>query len=61
MATGYLIENGKKTKPVEQITIAGNFYEVLKNVKDLADDLYFTTSGIGCPSVFVGELNISGQ
>lgn len=61
LATGYLIENGKKTKPVEQITIAGNFYEVLNNIKDLADDLDFAISGIGCPSIFVGELNISGE
>ena len=61
LASGYLIENGKKTKPVEQITIAGNFYNMMLNIKDIADDLKFSLSGVGSPSVFVGELSVSGD
>ncbi len=56
-----IIENGILTTPVEQITIAGNYFEMLKNIKELANDLKFATSGIGTPSVFAGKLDISGE
>ena len=46
--------------PVEQITVAGNFYELLNAVRELASDLTFPMGGIGCPSVDVGELSVSG-
>lgn len=61
LAEGFLIENGKITTPVEQITIAGNYFEMMKNIKDLANDLKFSTSGVGSPSIFVGELDIAGE
>lgn len=61
LANGYLIENGIKTKGVEQITIAGNFYNMLKNIKDLSNDLKFSVNGIGSPSVYVGSLSVSGE
>lgn len=61
LAEGFLIENGKITKPVEQITIAGNYFEMMKNIKQLGNDLKFSTSGIGSPTIFVGELAVSGE
>lgn len=63
-ATGFLIENGKITKPVEQITIADNFYSILKNIQMVCNDLDFGvpsgSGSIGSPSVYVGELSVSG-
>ena len=35
LCEGYLIENGKKGRPVEQITVAGNFYDVIKSIKSI--------------------------
>ncbi|MCQ2021852.1 hypothetical protein LJE35_10940, partial [Clostridium butyricum] len=32
-AKGFMIENGKKTFPVEQITVAGNFFTLLKDIE----------------------------
>ncbi len=61
LASGYLIENGKKSRPVEQITIAGNFYNMLIDIKDISNDLKFSLNGVGCPSIFVGELSVSGE
>lgn len=58
-AEGYKIENGVVTYPVEQITVAGNFYNVLKDVIDIGNDLKFNTSAVGSPSVIV-ELDIAG-
>lgn len=61
LASGYIIENGKISKSIEQITIADNFYTMILNIKDIADDLKFSLSGIGTPSVYVGEMSISGE
>jgi len=62
-ADGFLIENGKVSKPVEQITVAGNFYEVLKNIQAVGSDLRFHSSGqggMGMPSFLVDGLRVSG-
>ena len=61
LSKGYTVKNGKREKAVEQITAAGNFYELLKNAKTIANDLEFPFGGIGCPSIDVGELSISGS
>jgi PmbA protein len=62
-ADGYLVENGKIVKPVEQITVAGNFFELLKNIETVGADLRFHPmggGGIGMPSVLVSALSIAG-
>lgn len=60
-AKGFLIKDGKKDRPVEQITVAGNFFELLKAIKEISSDLKFPMSSIGSPSVYVGELSIAGK
>ena len=62
-ADGFIIEGGKKARPVEQITIAGNFYEVLKNITAVGSDLRFHSrgdGGMGMPSILVDGLRVSG-
>ncbi len=59
-AKGYTIKDGKKAQPINQITVAGNFYDVLKNIQAFADDLTFEGS-YGSPSVYVGELPVAGK
>ena len=64
LCEGYLIEGGKKGRPVEQITVAGNFYDVIKSIKSVGNDIINLPSGEGeffTPSVNVGELAISGD
>lgn len=60
-AKGFMIENGKKSFPVEQITVAGNFFTLLKDIEEVGSDLKFPMSSIGCPSVVVKELSIAGK
>lgn len=59
-AEGFLIENGKISTPVEQITVAGNFFKIIEGIKLISDDLKFSMSGVGSPSVLVEDINISG-
>ena len=60
LSKGYTIEGGKRGHAVEQITVAGNFYEVLKSIVAVGSDLDFSGSSIGSPSVDVGTLKVSG-
>ena len=60
-AEGFLVTEGKLGRAVEQITVAGNFYELLKNITEAANDLYFTSGGKGAPSVRVREMDIAGK
>lgn len=64
-ASGFEIKNGNIVGPVEQITIAGNYFEVLKNIKMIGNDLKFSlpsgSSYIGSPSILINKLSISGK
>ena len=60
-AKGFYIENGTKTKPVEQITVAGNFFALLKDVEEIGNDLKFPMSSVGSPSILIKELSIAGE
>ena len=64
-ASGLLIENGRVTRPVEQIVAAGNFYDLLHNITSVGNDLRFGMSEsagcVGMPSIMVSRMNISGE
>lgn len=60
-AKGFMIENGIKTFPIEQITVAGNFFDLLKDIEEVGSDLKFPMSSIGSPSIIVRELSIAGK
>lgn len=61
LSKGFAFENGKIVHAVEQITVAGNFYDLLMNIREVGNDLVFPLGGIGSPSVFAGEMAISGR
>ncbi len=58
-AEGFRIKGGRIDTPVEQITVAGNFYQLLAEVEEIADDLYFGSGGVGSPSVLIRGLAIA--
>ena len=60
-ASGYRIEDGKITTPVNLITIAGNLFDVFKNIEEVGSDLTLSTSGVLSPSVVIKKLAISGK
>ncbi len=63
-ARGYRIVDGKLGEAVNQITVAGNFFELLKNITAVGSDLEFGFPGascIGAPSVLVSSLSIAGK
>ena len=46
---------------MERITVAGNFYELLKNIRAFASDLRFPYGPMGSASADAGEMTISGK
>jgi PmbA protein len=59
-AAGILIENGKKTKAVRGITIAGNLIEILKAIKAVGSNLEFQ-AGTGSPTLLIPGISVSGS
>lgn len=60
-AEGFFVKDGKLGQPVEQITIAGNFYTLLQEIEAVAEDLYFGSNGVGSPSVRIRSMDIAGM
>ena len=61
-SAGFLIEDGKKTAHVKSFTVAGNFYDLLKNITCAANNLEFPGMGtVGSPSVLVEGLSVAGK
>lgn len=59
-AEGFLIENGKLTAPVGEITISRNLDELLKGIDRVADDLDHRTA-TAAPSFRVDAMTVAGS
>ena len=61
-ADGFLVENGVKTAPVKNFTVAGNFFQLLKQVTAVSDEVKFGVgSDYGAPDVLLSGMAISGK
>jgi PmbA protein len=60
--TGHWIENGQLTRPVKELTVAGNVIALLTKVVALASDLRFMFAGgfCGSPTILIEELPVGG-
>ena len=61
-ARGYRVENGKIAGSVNQITLAGNFFELLKSVEAVSGDLKFSApsaSAFASPSLLIPSLSVA--
>lgn len=63
-ANGYLVKGGKIERPVNQITVAGNFFALLQEIEAIGSDLTFRPPGaghIGSPTLRIKRLAVSGK
>lgn len=62
---GFVIKNGKKEKALEQITIAGNFLQMLENIVEFGNDsqceIASAAAAYECPSVLIRNLDLAGS
>jgi len=59
-ASGFLIEDGRLSRPVRGVAIAGNIFEFIKGIDGLANDLTFFI-GQGSPTLRVSKMAVSGS
>ncbi|SNZ03117.1 PmbA protein [Persephonella hydrogeniphila] len=57
--SGLIINEKGIVKPVRGVTLTGNFFEIIKNIVQIGNDLRFY-GGFGSPSVLVKEMVIGG-
>jgi PmbA protein len=58
-ATGLWIENGQLTHAVEEVTIAGNLGDMLRNITAVGNDLVFRSS-LASPTLRIDGMTIAG-
>jgi PmbA protein len=58
-ATGLWIESGELTHAVEEITIAGNLADMLRNITAVGNDLVFRGS-VASPTLRIDGMTIAG-
>jgi len=58
---GYEVVDGKAGRPMEQMTVSGNFYTLLQNIVAVANDLRSDGSSVSAPSVWVKEMALAGK
>ncbi|MFD1205931.1 MULTISPECIES: TldD/PmbA family protein [Sporosarcina] len=62
-ADGYYVKDGKIVGPTRQMTVAGNFFELLQDIEEIGEDLEFSPMSfngyIGSPSLKIKSLSIT--
>ena len=64
-SAGFRIKDGQLAEPVKSFTIAGNFYDLLKNIDCLSDQITVGVPGVfhavGAPDVLLKNVSIAGK
>lgn len=60
-SSGFYVEHGVIVKPINLITVAGNFMEAMKHIDMVGNDTKMGLSGISCPSILFHGLAVSGE
>lgn len=62
---GFLIKDGKKAGPIKSFTVAGNFFELLKSIDSLSNEVKWGIPGgftvFGSPDVLVKNMSVAGK
>lgn len=58
-SSAFLVENGEKKYPIEPVSVAGNFYEGFKNLRDIGSDILSIPYGIAIPSLIFDGFSIT--
>ncbi len=64
IASGFEVKDGKCVRPINQVTVAGNFLKLMQKVTAVGEDLRFGPphgSAVGSPSLLISSLMVSGK
>ena len=57
---GFLLENGRRVQPVDSVTIAGNFFDVLNNIRGYGNTYQPELTHLFIPALLIQEMSVSG-
>jgi len=57
---GFLIENGRRVQPVDSVTVAGNFFDVLNNIRGYGNKYQPELTYLFIPALLIQEMSVSG-
>ena len=60
-STGFMIENGKKGRPLDLITVSGNLLEIFQDVLEVGNDVTVSPSGVSAESILIKKIAVSGK
>ncbi len=64
-SAGFMIRDGKRAEPVKSFTVAGNFFELLREIDTLGDTIHWGIPGgftvFGSPDVLVRSMSVAGK
>ena len=64
-SAGFMIRDGKKAEPIKSFTVAGNFYQLLKQIDRLGNEVKWGLPGgftvFGSPDVLVRDMSVAGK
>ena len=60
-STGFMIENGKKGKPLDLITVSGNLIDIFADVLEVGNDVDVSPSGVSTSSLLIKKIAVSGK
>ena len=60
-SSGFLIENGKLSRPITLFVLSSNFFELLNQVEMIGNDIEPKFSGVASPCLKVKNVTISGK
>ena len=64
-SAGFMIRDGKRAEPVKSFTVAGNFFELLKQIEKLGNEVKWGISGsltlFGSPDVLIRNASVAGK
>ena len=57
---GFLIENGSRVQPVDSVTVAGNFFDVLNNICGYGNKYQPELTHLFIPALLIDQMTVSG-
>ena len=63
-SAGFMIRDGKLAEPVKSFTVAGNFFQLIKDIDTLGNEVRWGIPGktvFGAPDVLVRDMSVAGK
>ena len=57
---GFLMKNGRRVQPVDSVTVAGNFFDVLNNIRGCGNVYQPELTHLYIPALLIEGLTVSG-